>query len=60
MTINKSQGQTFARCGVDLTMPVYTHGILYLALSRTGNPDHLTICSPTNSTRNVVYRGIFQ
>jgi len=60
ITISKSQGHTFACCGVDLSMPVFTHGMLYVALSRTGNPNHLTICSPTNSTRNVVYREIFQ
>ena len=60
ITISKSQGHTFACCGVDLSMPVFTHGMLYVALSRTGNPNHLTICSPTNAPQNVVYREIFQ
>ena len=34
MTINKSQGQSFANVGVDLRKPCFTHGQLYVALSR--------------------------
>lgn len=31
MTINKSQGQTLQRVGVDLTNPVFSHGQLYVS-----------------------------
>jgi ATP-dependent DNA helicase PIF1 len=42
LTINKSQVQTLNRVGAYLPEPVFTHGqLLYVAWSRTGNPDGL-------------------
>ncbi len=38
MTINKSQGQTIPRTALYLPKPVFGHGQLYVAFSRTGNP----------------------
>ena len=34
MTINKAQGQTFAKVGIYLPSPVFAHGQLYVAFSR--------------------------
>jgi ATP-dependent DNA helicase PIF1 len=58
MTINKSQGQTIPRVGLDLTHEIFTHGQLYVALSRLKSGDNLKILLGPNAngwTRNVVY-----
>ena len=57
MTINKSQGQTFKAVGVDLTNESFTHGMLYVALSRVGSPNCLTLL--VGETRNVIYNEVF-
>ena len=64
MTINKSQGQTFNRVGVYLPRPVFTHGQLYVALSRVSSPSGLKVLIrnkrgvPLNVTKNVVYMDV--
>ncbi|POS85345.1 hypothetical protein EPUL_004184 [Erysiphe pulchra] len=57
MTINKSQGQTLQRVVVDLSTPVFSHGQLYVALSRITNVNKLIIFLPPGpkATNNVVY-----
>ena len=36
MTINKAQGQSINNLGVYLPQPVFSHGQLYVALTRAG------------------------
>ncbi|XP_043463102.1 uncharacterized protein LOC122501545 [Leptopilina heterotoma] len=43
MTINKSQGQTFDKIGIDLRRDVFNHGQLYVAMSRVRSWDSLKI-----------------
>ncbi|XP_043283139.1 uncharacterized protein [Venturia canescens] len=43
MTINKSQGQTFDRIGIDLRKNVFNHGQLYVAFSRVRSWSSLKI-----------------
>ena len=67
MTINKSQGQSMLYLGLFLPTPVFAHGQLYVALSRSGLKANTKIymmeipksqglmCNGKYVTRNVVY-----
>ena len=47
MTVNKSQGQSLDTVGVDLRAPPFTHGQLYVALSRVTDVSRLCVVSGT-------------
>ena len=63
MTINKSQGQTIEHVGIYLPKPVFSHGQLYVALSRCPNFSNLHVyieLGPVlNYTANIAYEEIF-
>ena len=59
MSVNKAQGQTFKTVGLDLISPCFTHGQLYVAMSRTGNPEQMfSLFESSKRTRNIVYREV--
>ncbi|XP_061339919.1 uncharacterized protein LOC133286514 [Gastrolobium bilobum] len=66
MSINKSQGQSLSHVGIYLPRPVFTHGQLYVALSRVKRKQGLKILilddnsCVTNRTFNIVYKEVFQ
>ncbi|KAI5449084.1 hypothetical protein NCC49_005354 [Naganishia albida] len=60
LTINKSQGQSLDSVGLDLSSAVFTHGQLYVALSRATSSNKIAVllppdCHPERKTPNVVY-----
>ncbi|CAN1725750.1 ATP-dependent DNA helicase pif1 [Linum perenne] len=64
MTINKSQGQTLKQVGLCLQHQVFSHGQLYVALSRVTTRTGLKILScdvdgnHLNTMQNIVYKEI--
>ena len=68
LTINKAQGQTLSQTGIYLPNPVFSHGQLYVALSRSASQSKtkIFICDVNGRqgefpgkdgvyTKNVVY-----
>ena len=62
LTGHKSQGQTIETVGVDLRSDCFTHGQLYVLLSRVRHPDNIVVLVRPDRIRegvayakNVVY-----
>jgi hypothetical protein len=68
MTINKAQGQTVSNLGLYLSTPCFSHGQLYVAMSRvTARSNFKAIIEYPEKeeedgvyTKNIVYRQIFR
>jgi hypothetical protein len=65
MTIHKCQGQTFDHVGILLTTSVFTHGQLYVALSRCTSKLNLKVQlsyqkSKERKTKNIVFNDIYK
>jgi len=66
MTINRAQGQTLNKMGLYLPQPIFSHGQLYVALSRVISYQCIKVLILHNKyqedsqTKNIVYSEIFQ
>ncbi|XP_031105495.1 ATP-dependent DNA helicase pif1-like isoform X5 [Ipomoea triloba] len=68
MTINKAQGQTLDFVGIYLKGPVFSHGQLYVAMSRAKKAESVKMIifsddgqnKLTNITNNIVYQEILE
>ena len=60
MTINKAQGQSLQVTGLDLSDECFSHGQLYVAMSRAKDPSKLFIHAHDRQTKNIVYSQVLQ
>ena len=67
LTINKAQGQTLENVGIYLPEPVFSHGQLYVALSRCKSFEGIKVSVAANNivdesqyTDNIVYRSVLE
>lgn len=63
MMINKSQGQFLKTARLDLRVLVFSHGQLYVALSRMTNVSDLTVLlfkQANSKITNIVYSEVFE
>ena len=73
LTINRAQGQSVTTCGILLPKNVWTHGQIYVAFSRCGNPNNLYVWAEQSQfkdyekldpektyVKNVVYQEVIE
>ena len=72
LTINRAQGQSASKCGILLPRDVWTHGQIYVAFSRSGNPNNVYVWAEQSQfgpygldpgkryVKNVVYREVIE
>jgi len=65
LTINRSQGQSFENVGIYLPSPVFSHGQLYVALSRCKSMGKIKVLvqhdpADHKHTKNIVYQEVLE
>jgi hypothetical protein len=58
MTIHKAQGQTFDRVGIDFTGTIFTHGLVYVGMSRCSSMENLRLFLTAEQQEQYLLRNI--
>jgi ATP-dependent exoDNAse (exonuclease V) alpha subunit len=58
MTINKSQGQTLHEVGVYIRQPCFSHGQLYVALSRARKANNIKVLDESSIEEKATSPGV--
>ena len=59
LSINKAQGQSVQYIGLNLHIPVFAHGQLYVALSRATSSSNIKILLPDDSTESLAHNVVY-
>lgn len=60
MIINRSQGQSFSRVGIELQEPIFSRGPSKVALSRARSREGVFISAPKDPMSNIVLEEVLQ
>ena len=60
LSINKSQGQSVQYVGIDVRIPVFAHGQLYVALSRATASHNIRVLLPDDSTESITSNVVYE
>jgi hypothetical protein len=58
ITFNRAQGQTLKQCGLHLPQSVFTHGQLYVGLSRCGDPNNIFVFASQEEMQELRDKGL--
>lgn len=59
LSINKAQGQSVRYIGLNLQIPVFAHGQLYVALSRASLSHNIRILLPDSTTESLAHNIVY-
>ena len=58
LTFNRAQGQSLERVGMMLNRSVFAHGLLYIGISRSGDPMFVSIYADQTEFQHLINQGI--
>jgi len=60
LSINKAQGQSVQYVGLDVYIPVFAHGQLYVALSQATSSHNIKVLLPDDVTEPIISNIVYE